>query len=74
MKQAQMERGSALARDPRGNAGNDISAVQFTSRAYAEQYSEACGKAAAMNAYNYGVLPALSVARLFSRNPKWRSA
>jgi hypothetical protein len=36
--------------------------------------SEDCRKAAAISAYNYGVLPLFSCARLFSNNPKWRHA
>jgi hypothetical protein len=33
-----------------------------------------CGKAAAIAAYNYGILPLESCQRLFNRNPAWRGS
>jgi hypothetical protein len=41
----------------------------------ANYYAKPChGKAAAIAAYNYGVLPMESCQRLFARNPDWRDA
>ncbi len=41
---------------------------------YAAQPSPECGKRAAIAAYCWRVLPLESCARLFARNPDWRSA